>query len=102
MFASMKGVEIAAVVARSTTRAKTVAAKVHSEATTDLGSVLRDDSIDAVDVCVPSGVHREIAVPALEAGKHVFMETPMALTAEDADAMVVAGRDTGGSSGSRN
>ena len=93
MFASMKGVEIAAVVARSTTRAKTVAAKVHSEATTDLGSVLRDDSIDAVDVCVPSGVHREIAVPALEAGKHVFMETPMALTAEDADAMVVAGRD---------
>ena len=67
MFASMKGVEIAAIVARSTTRAKTIASKVHSEATTDLDRVLRDDSIDGVDVCVPSGVHRAIAVPVLEA-----------------------------------
>src|SRR2546428_6750181 len=53
MFSSMKGVEVAAVVARSESRAKTVAAKVGAVATTDFDSVLRDESIDVVDVCVP-------------------------------------------------
>lgn len=94
-YAAMEDVEIAAVVATSETRAKPLAAEVESVATTDLAAVLRDDAIDAVDVCVPSGLHRGIAVPALEAGKHVFLETPMSLTLEDADAMLDAAKASG-------
>jgi len=91
-YSSMKGVEIASVVGRSATRAKALAAKLKAKASTDLEGVLGDPTIDAVDVCVPSALHREVVVRALEAGKHVFMETPMALTLEDADAMVATAK----------
>ena len=55
-------------------------------------AVLDDDTVDAVDVLVPSAHHREYVVAALERGKHVFVETPMALTIRDADAMIQAAR----------
>jgi len=52
-------------------------------------------SVDAVDVCLPSAVHRPHVVRALDAGKHVFCETPLALTMEDALAMRDAARRDG-------
>ena len=52
-------------------------------------------SVDAVDICLPSAVHRPCVVRALDAGKHVFCETPLALTMEDALAMRDAARRAG-------
>jgi predicted dehydrogenase len=46
--------------------------------------------VDAVDVCLPTPLHREAAEAALAAGKHVLLEKPIALTVEDADAIVAA------------
>ena len=91
-YASMEGVEIASIVGRGPRRAKELAAKVNAPSTTDLAAVLEDESIDAVDVCVPSGLHRQVAVPALNAGKHVLLETPIALTLKDADAILSAAK----------
>ena len=51
--------------------------------------VARDD-IDLVDVCTPGDTHAEIAIAALEAGKHVLCEKPLANTVEEAEAMVAA------------
>ncbi|MDZ5662753.1 Gfo/Idh/MocA family oxidoreductase [Nocardioides sp. S-58] len=51
--------------------------------------VARDD-IDLVDVCTPGDTHAEIAIAALEAGKHVLCEKPLANTVEEAEAMVRA------------
>jgi predicted dehydrogenase len=51
--------------------------------------VARDD-IDLVDVCTPGDSHAEIAIAALEAGKHVLCEKPLANTVEEAEAMVAA------------
>lgn len=51
--------------------------------------------VDAVDICLPSAVHRPCVVRALDAGKHVFCETPLALTMEDAQAMREAARRAG-------
>jgi predicted dehydrogenase len=51
--------------------------------------VARDD-IDLVDVCTPGNTHAEIAIAALEAGKHVLCEKPLANTVEEAEAMAVA------------
>lgn len=49
--------------------------------------------VDAVAVCLPNHLHREYSERALRAGKHVFCEKPMALTIEDADALLdVAGK----------
>ena len=52
--------------------------------------LLQSEHIDAVDICVPTKYHSEIAVAAAKAGKHVLCEKPMALTLEDADQMIRA------------
>ncbi|OHB74807.1 MAG: oxidoreductase [Planctomycetes bacterium RBG_16_64_10] len=44
--------------------------------------------IELVDICLPPALHAEVAIRALQAGKHVFCEKPIALTAEDAKRMV--------------
>ena len=54
-----------------------------------------DPNIEAVDLCLPSFLHAEKTIAALEAGKHVLVEKPMALTGEDCDRMVEASRKTG-------
>ncbi len=62
------------------------------DTTDDLEAVLSDPSIDAVAVVTPVTTHREIAVRAMQAGKHVFVEKPLAHTGADAWAMVEAAR----------
>jgi len=58
-------------------------------------SLLNDTDVDAVLLAVPNHLHHAYALEALEHGKHVFCEKPMALTVEDADAMIAAARATG-------
>ncbi len=57
---------------------------------TDLAEMLQDDSIDVVNICTPSGYHAPLAVQAADAGKHIIVEKPIALTLEDADAIIEA------------
>ncbi|GIV60399.1 MAG: hypothetical protein KatS3mg043_1488 [Rhodothermaceae bacterium] len=58
----------------------------------DYRAVLDDPDIHAVVIATPTHRHREIAVAALEAGKHVYCEAPMASTIDDARAMARAAR----------
>jgi len=58
--------------------------------TTDWRSLLERDDVDLVDVCSPGDTHAEIAVAALEAGKHVLCEKPLANSVEEAQVMVEA------------
>jgi UDP-N-acetyl-2-amino-2-deoxyglucuronate dehydrogenase len=51
-------------------------------------AVLSDPEIDIVSVCVPSGLHVEMALRAAEAGKHVLVEKPVALNLADADRLI--------------
>lgn len=55
-----------------------------------LEELLKATDIDVVTICTPSGYHRDIAVQAAHAGKHVVVEKPIALTIEDADAIIEA------------
>jgi predicted dehydrogenase len=52
--------------------------------------LVNDDQVDVVCIATPTGLHREIAVAAAQAGKHVLTEKPMATTLADADAMIEA------------
>ena len=61
----------------------------------DLDDVLADPSIDAVVLTVPNHLHCEIAVRALEAGKHVLVEKPLANTIEEVDDMMWAAEANG-------
>lgn len=49
-------------------------------------------SVDVVSICSPPSTHREISVTALEAGKHVLLEKPMAMSLEECDAILEAAR----------
>ena len=55
-----------------------------------LEDLLADPDIDLVDICNPTNLHPPTAIAALRAGKHVLVEKAIALTREDADAMVEA------------
>ena len=61
---------------------------------TDVESLLGDPSVDAVAVCTPPASHAELALAALEAGKHVFVEKPIARTLEEADRLVARADDS--------
>jgi len=51
-------------------------------------ALLEDPDIDAVDICLPTHLHSQVAVEALRAGKHVLVEKPIALDGKSADAMI--------------
>jgi myo-inositol 2-dehydrogenase/D-chiro-inositol 1-dehydrogenase len=57
---------------------------------TDYRSLIADPSVDVVLVAVPPAQHAEVFVAAVEAGKHVYAEKPLALGLEEADRMVAA------------
>ena len=61
----------------------------------DLGDLLADPNVDLVDLCVPNDEHARMAVRALESGKHVLVEKPIALTLADADSMLSAAKASG-------
>ena len=54
----------------------------------DYQALLDDERVDLVAVCVPVTLHAEVAAAALSAGKHVFIEKPLALTLDDCDRLV--------------
>lgn len=91
-YRGLPGVSLAAVSARSRERVRSAARDLRTKAYTDYRGILEDESVDAVDVCLPTALHREAAVAALEAGKHVFVETPLALSSKDAAAMIAVAR----------
>jgi predicted dehydrogenase len=61
----------------------------------DYEKLLKDGSIDVVHVCTPNDSHAAITIAALEAGKHVMSEKPMAKRADDAKKMAEAAKKTG-------
>lgn len=64
--------------------------------TTDYRKIMANPKVDAIFVCTPDYLHAEHAVAALEAGKHVFLEKPMAITIEDCDRILEAAQKSTG------
>ena len=84
-------VEMAVVVGRSAGAVADAAAKWGwAESATDWREVIARDDIDLVDIVTPGDTHAEIAIAALEAGKHVLCEKPLANTVTEAEAMADA------------
>jgi predicted dehydrogenase len=83
--------ELAVVVGRDADRAAAAADRLGWAASaTDWREVITRDDVDLVDVCTPGDTHAEIAIAALEAGKHVLCEKPLANSVAEAEAMAEA------------
>lgn len=65
------------------------------ETTTDFRRLIARDDVQAVDVCLHNNLHMPVTVAALEAGKHVYCEKPMAGSYRDAEAMMAAATKAG-------
>ncbi|MFC9972368.1 Gfo/Idh/MocA family protein [Spirillospora sp. NPDC127200] len=82
---------MAVLAGRSADRAGAAARRLGwAAAVTDWKDLLRRDDVQLIDVCTPGDTHAEIAVAALEAGKHVLCEKPLANTVDEAVAMAAA------------
>src|SRR5690625_5000226 len=66
-----------------------------AEYETDWNDLVRREDIDLIDINAPSNVHKEIAIAAAEAGKHIYCEKPLALTLADSREMLEAVQKTG-------
>lgn len=62
---------------------------------TDYEKMLKEADIDAVDICLPHDLHAAVSIAASEAGKHVFVEKPIAISLEEADDMIAAAKKVG-------
>ncbi len=71
-------------------RAKAFAKERGIAAYIDYAEMLADPTIDAVCICTPNGYHAENTLQALDAGKHVVLEKPIAITVEDAERIIDA------------
>lgn len=69
-------------------KAKKAAEKYGCSATTDPAQLLKNPEVEIVHVVTPSGSHGKLAIQALEAGKHVLVEKPMAMTVAECDRMI--------------
>ena len=76
-------------------RAEAATAKYGGKAYTKLEDLLGDPNVEAVHVCTPHSLHIDHVVAAAEAGKHVLVEKPMALSVSECDRMIDACEQAG-------
>ena len=87
-------VEVAGIAASSDEKARKFADELGVEqATGDYHKLATDPSIDAVHICTPNALHFPMAMAALEAGKHVLCEKPLAMSPNEARQMVAKAKE---------
>lgn len=92
-YQSIPEAEVAAVCSRTRSSAERCAREWNiPNIYTDISELLKQPDIDAVDICLHNHLHAPVAIAALNAGKHVYCEKPMAMTYADGTAMLEAAR----------
>ena len=95
MLDQTEGIDLLAVVDLDEDRAGELARPRGATASNDLRTVLDRADVDAVAVCVPSGLHAGVGEQVLHAGKHLLMEKPLDVTLAAADRVIAAEHATG-------
>ena len=90
-----KKAKIIAVCDVDESKAKFVAEKLHVPSYTDYTKMLENESIDVVDIAVPIKLHGKLAIDAMQKGKNVIVEKPMAGNVEEAKEMINLARSEG-------
>lgn len=95
-FSALQGIRVAWAVDKSPQRRAHVSSLYERTSVTgDLDDVLGDPAVDAVVVATPTGSHYEIAIAAIQAGKHVLCEKPLGMTSAECEALVATAKSSG-------
>ena len=86
----IKGARLAAVCDTNASKANAIANKYSVPAYTDFHKMMLSENVDVVVILTPSGDHAEHVINLAKYKKHIMVEKPMALTVDDADAMIEA------------
>ena len=89
-YAAHENVEIVAVCDIVEERSNEMAELYGATAYVDYTELLKNEEIDAVSVCLPNAMHAPVTIDALNAGKHVLCEKPMATSRQEAEEMIQA------------
>src|SRR5947209_2270160 len=90
---AIPGAELVVVAERNETRAREFAEKQKTEWVTDHRALLARPDVDIVCVTTPSGSHAALGLDVLRAGKHLVVEKPVAMNAQDAADLVALARE---------
>jgi UDP-N-acetylglucosamine 3-dehydrogenase len=92
VYSQLDGCELKAVADINRRRLDEVCSALKVEGYTDYRELFKRDDIDAVSICTTDELHVEPALAAANAGKHIFIEKPLALTPEDCDKIIEAAK----------
>lgn len=95
VFSELSGSRLVAVADPNEERAGRVSGELGAASYADYRALVEDPGVDAVAIATPDHLHFEPVMAALEAGKHVFVEKPLATSVDEAKKMVVAAEDAG-------
>ena len=88
LYTKMPDIDKIIVWGRNETKLKNLREKFQVETTEKMEEIWENTQIDLVDICLPNHLHRDTAVRAICSGKNIFIETPVAETLEDAEAIL--------------
>lgn len=92
VYGALEGVDLVHVVDKEISRAEGIAAAHGASTSSGFDGI---PEVDVVDVCLPTDLHADFAVRALESGHHVVCEKPMAISLDEADRMIAAAERAG-------
>lgn len=94
-YAKLSNVRVKYIVDQIADRSQALASAVGSQGITDMAQLMTDPEVDLVDITLPTPFHPMFVIQALQAGKHVIVEKPLALTTEDGEKMITVARECG-------
>ncbi|MBR2181708.1 MAG: Gfo/Idh/MocA family oxidoreductase, partial [Oscillospiraceae bacterium] len=89
-YEALEGVKLAAVASTDEQQLKEIGEKYKIKTYFSAKELIFDPELDIIDICLPTFLHTEYAIMAMEAGKNVFIEKPVCLTPEEADKLLDA------------
>ena len=95
LFCEEKLVDKIIVWGRNPEKLKEIEKEFNLQTTTNIDDILQDPDIELVDVCLQTKLHAEYAIKALQTGKHVFVEMPLADTKENGRKILEAAKECG-------
>src|SRR5262249_56027915 len=90
VYAERPDVDEVVVFGRTAAKLAEISSQFGFATTTDLDGLITDPSVDLVDICLPTRLHADVAVRAMQAGNDVLIELPLATTLEDARPLIAA------------